>query len=56
MAGAGAYNADALYRFTPGADHPLTEIDNESWRDIDLPACCPPAWKSGRASRSAMTA
>ncbi|HWW11829.1 MAG TPA: hypothetical protein VN018_04875, partial [Brevundimonas sp.] len=41
IAGTGAYNADALYRFTPGADHPLTEIDNESWRDTDLPALLP---------------
>ena len=41
IAGTGAYNADALYRFTPGVDHPLIEIDNESWRDTDLPALLP---------------
>lgn len=59
MAGAGAYNADALYRFTPGADHPLTEIDNESWRDIDLPALLPTGleiWKGVSFSYDGMTA
>jgi hypothetical protein len=48
MAGTGAFNADALYRFTPGADHPLTEIDNQTWRDVELPALLPPGleiWK-----------
>lgn len=41
MAGTGAYNADALYRFTPDADEPLTEIDTQGWRDLDLPALLP---------------
>lgn len=59
MAGTGAYNADALYRFTPGADHPLTEIDNESWRDIDLPALLPTGleiWKGVAFNYDTMTA
>ncbi|WP_439470569.1 hypothetical protein [Brevundimonas sp.] len=41
IAGTGAYNADALFRVTPGADPLLTEIDNETWRDADLPALLP---------------
>lgn len=41
IAGTGAYNADALFRFTPGADPVLTEIDSETWRDTDLPALLP---------------
>jgi len=32
-AGTGKYNADRLYRWTPTAAVPLTQIDNESWRD-----------------------
>lgn len=31
--GTGARNADILYRWTPGADRPLTEIDTASWRE-----------------------
>lgn len=48
MAGTGAFNADALYRFSPDADRPLTEIDNTGWRDTDLPTLLPPGleiWK-----------
>jgi len=41
IAGTGAYNSDALFRFTPGADPVLTEIDNETWRETDLPALLP---------------
>lgn len=41
MAGTGAFNADALFRFTPEADNPLTEIDITRWRDSDLPALLP---------------
>lgn len=41
MAGTGSGNADALYRYTPDAEHPLTEVDNTSWRDTDLPALLP---------------
>lgn len=41
MAGTGAFNADALYRFTPDAAAPLTAIDTLSWRDRDLPALLP---------------
>ncbi len=32
-AGTGQYNADRLYRWTSNAAVPLTQIDNESWRD-----------------------
>lgn len=59
MAGTGVYNADALYRFTPGADHPLIEIDNESWRDIDLPALLPAGleiWKGVAFNYDVLTA
>jgi|GEM_PF-553432 len=31
--GTGARNADLLYRWTPGAERPLREIDTVSWRD-----------------------
>jgi hypothetical protein len=31
--GTGARNADLLYRWTPGAERPLAEIDAVSWRD-----------------------
>ena len=31
--GTGAHNADLLYRWTPGSERPLTEIDAVSWRD-----------------------
>lgn len=31
--GTGARNADLLYRWTPGAERPLAEIDTVSWRD-----------------------
>lgn len=41
VAGTGAYNADALFRFAPGADPMLIEIDNETWRETDLPALLP---------------
>ena len=41
IAGTGAYNADAVFRFTPGIDPLLTEIDNETWRDTDLPTLLP---------------
>lgn len=59
MAGTGVFNADALYRFTPDADHPLTEIDNESWRDTDLPALLPAGleiWKGVAFNYDALTA
>lgn len=59
IAGTGAYNADALYRFTPGADQPLTEIDNETWRDTDLPALLPAGleiWKGVAFNYDGLTA
>lgn len=59
MAGTGSYNADALYRFTPGADQPLTEIDNETWRDTDLPALLPQGlevWKGVSFNYDTLTA
>ena len=31
--GTGHFNADRLYRWTPGAERPLTQIDNETWLD-----------------------
>lgn len=59
MAGTGVYNADALYRFTPGADRPLTEIDNTSWQQQDLPALLPTGleiWKGVAFNYDALTA
>ena len=59
MAGTGVFNADALYRFTPGADHPLTEIDNTSWRADDLPALLPTGleiWKGVAFNYDTLTA
>lgn len=59
MAGTGAFNADALYRFTPGADRPLTEIDNASWRADDLPGLLPPGleiWKGVTFNYDTLTA
>lgn len=41
MAGTGAFNADALFRVTPGANSPLTEIDLTRWRETDLPDLLP---------------
>lgn len=59
MAGTGSWNADALYRYTPDADHPLTEIDNTSWRDTDLPALLPQGlelWKGVAFNYDSLTA
>lgn len=33
MAGTGNGNADALFRWSPGAAEPLVQVDNWSWRD-----------------------
>ena len=47
-AGTGAFSADVLFRWTPGAARPLAQIDNETWRDAALPAMLPPGlevWK-----------
>ena len=32
-AGTGQFNVDRLYRWTPDAAQPLSQIDNETWRD-----------------------
>jgi hypothetical protein len=48
MAGTGSFNADVLFRYRPGAEPRLEEIDTESWRERDLPALLPPRleiWK-----------
>ncbi|MDP3378098.1 MAG: hypothetical protein Q8S53_07010 [Brevundimonas sp.] len=45
--GTGRMNADVLFRWTPGADRPFTQIDITSWKD-DLAARLPPGlavWK-----------
>ncbi len=45
--GTGRANADVLFRWTPGADRPFTQIDITSWKD-DLAARLPPGlevWK-----------
>jgi hypothetical protein len=41
MAGTGAFNADVLFRYRPGGEPRLEEIDTESWRERDLPALLP---------------
>lgn len=33
MRGTGHFNADALYRWTPGAERPLAKLDAEGWRN-----------------------
>lgn len=32
MKGTGSYNADAIYRWSPGAARPLIRLDTEAWR------------------------
>ncbi|RZJ76939.1 MAG: hypothetical protein EON88_36010 [Brevundimonas sp.] len=59
MAGTGVFNADALFRFTPDAPRPLTEIDNFSWRDTDLPGLLPTGleiWKGVSFNYDTLTA
>lgn len=59
IAGTGAHNADALFRVTPGANPLLTEIDNETWRDTDLPALLPTGleiWKGVTFNYDGLTA
>jgi hypothetical protein len=45
--GAGRGDADLLFRWTPGAERPLTQIDSWSWRD-DLAAKLPGLHAFGR--------
>lgn len=58
IAGTGAFNADVLFRWTPGAVAPLVQIDNESWRD-GLDARLPDgleAWKGVAFDYESLTA
>ncbi len=34
MMGTGNGNADVIFRWTPGADQPLVQVDNWSWREV----------------------
>lgn len=58
-AGTGAFNADVLFRWTPGAAKPLTQIDNQTWRDAALVTMLPPGleiWKGVQFNYAGLTA